>query len=379
MAVTAGSVTRRRRSIPPQSRRHGPDVVRAIALIGVVVMNYHGYLILRGAEPGDGVLVDVFDPWTGPLSSRFAATFVLVAGIGVTLMTQRVMSEVADGAEGAAERLVEMRWRLARRGLMLYVLGELLDLIWRGTIIVYYGALFVLAAVLFRLTTRALVAVGAIAALSAWALNVWMAQRDLDGESVEWITDPGPGSVRGVAFDLFVNGTHPLLPWLTFFCAGMVLGRLLDARGVRAACAGLGMSMLGLSLMLDSVADTPFQRAVLSNDPFDRSAVYVVSALGTALLAYALIDGLVEWVDHRRPALVDPFRIAGQMTLTLYILHVLVFNLLVDWWGWVEPAGVGTALVFALAFWTAAIMAAGLWDERYGRGPAERVYRRLGA
>ena len=33
-------------------RLPGPDVVRAVALIGVVVMNYHGYLILRGGSRG---------------------------------------------------------------------------------------------------------------------------------------------------------------------------------------------------------------------------------------------------------------------------------------------------------------------------------------
>ena len=26
---------------------------------------------------------------------------------------------------------------------------------------------------------------------------------------------------------MFVNGTHPLLPWLAFLCAGIVLGRAL--------------------------------------------------------------------------------------------------------------------------------------------------------
>ena len=37
-----------------QVRLPGPDVVRAVALIGVVVMNFHGYLILRGDVRGDG-------------------------------------------------------------------------------------------------------------------------------------------------------------------------------------------------------------------------------------------------------------------------------------------------------------------------------------
>ena len=35
-----------------QVRLPGPDVVRAVALIGVVVMNFHGYLILRGDARG---------------------------------------------------------------------------------------------------------------------------------------------------------------------------------------------------------------------------------------------------------------------------------------------------------------------------------------
>ncbi len=81
----------------PASRLPGPDVVRAVALIGVVAMNYHGYLILRGVESGAGSvdggwLDELFDPWAGPLSTRFAATFVLVAGVGVTLLTRRAPS-----------------------------------------------------------------------------------------------------------------------------------------------------------------------------------------------------------------------------------------------------------------------------------------------
>ena len=66
------------------------DVARAIAMIGVCVMNYHGYLIVRGADyPPRTFFERVFDPWQGPLSTRFAATFVTVAGMGITLLTRR--------------------------------------------------------------------------------------------------------------------------------------------------------------------------------------------------------------------------------------------------------------------------------------------------
>ena len=48
--------TRDRRRLP------GPDVVRAVALIGVVVMNFHGYLILRGGDRGDGAARPLLRP-----------------------------------------------------------------------------------------------------------------------------------------------------------------------------------------------------------------------------------------------------------------------------------------------------------------------------
>ena len=59
---------------PLAERLVGPDVVRAIAMAGVVTMNFHGYLINDGARHDGGWPYDLFDPCTGPLSTRFAAT-----------------------------------------------------------------------------------------------------------------------------------------------------------------------------------------------------------------------------------------------------------------------------------------------------------------
>lgn len=346
-------------------RRPGPDVARAVALMGVVVMNYHGYLILRGAERGDGVLDDLFDPWTGPLSTRFAATFVLVAGVGVSLMTRRT--------DGPAE-VTEMRWRFLRRGLVLYVFGELLDRIWPGTIIVYYGAMFALAAVLFRWRDRWVLLIGVVAAGAGAAISAWSYEQRDAGESTAWLTDPGASSVRGIVFDVAVNGTHPLLPWLAFFCAGIVVGRRLDSPGLDGRLVGTGLALVGAAAIVSALASTPFQDHLLSTEPASRSLVYTASALGTALAAF----GAICWAAQRWPAPLDPLRRAGQLSLTIYLAHILVFNLLVDWWGVVEPAGVGRSLLFAGVFWVVAIVAADRWTRSFGRGPAERVYRALG-
>ncbi len=369
MAVTAGRTGRLRTSSAAGSapRLPGPDVVRAVALIGVVVMNYHGYLLIAGGDGvGSGWAADLFDPWTGPLSTRFAATFVLVAGVGVTLLTRRCVRTRTG--------ITEMRWRLVRRGVVLYVGGLFLDEMWPGTILPFYGGMFVIAAALFTLRSRWIALVGCIAAVAGWSIRWWRWEREADGASTSWLTQPDEGSIRGYVFDLLVNGTHPLLPWLAFFCAGIVLGRLLDVPWWRPAAIGAGAALYAVAGMLASGASTSFSITMLSTDPGQRGLLYVCSALGTALVAYAVID----WLAERFTATLDPLRRAGQMTLTLYLLHVVVFDALVEWLGWIEPAGLDVALMFSLGFWVAAIVAADWWSKRLGRGPAERVYRALG-
>jgi uncharacterized protein len=351
------------------SRRPGPDVVRAVAMAGVVMMNFHGYLIIRGARRDGGALYDLFDPWTGPLSTRFAATFVLTAGVGVTLMTRSSLDEPG--------RTADMRWRLVRRGLLLYSGGLLFDFVWSGTILPFYGAMFVLAALMFTLRIRWLVLIGVAAAAAGWSIRWWLFERELDGESTAWLTDPGPRSPRGLLCDVFVNGTHPLFPWLAFFCAGIVLGRLLTYHWWRPAAIGVGFGLYSLATIASTAGSTDRSLVLLSDDPFDRGLVYVASALGTALIAF----GAIAWVADRfvaTPA-IDVLRRAGQMSLTIYLGHALLFNLVVDWLDLLEPSGIGTALAATAVYWGTATTLAVTYQRRHGRGPAETIYRKLTA
>ncbi len=347
-------------------RLAGPDVVRAVALIGVALMNYHGYLIIRGGERDTGL----FDPWRGPLSTRFAATFVLTAGVGVTLLTRRAI--------GDATLTSLRRWTLVRRGLVLFGFGLLFDFVWAGTILPYYGVMFIVGAVVFTLSTVAVAAVGGTAAVAGAVIAWWGLERRLDDDPVSWLYRPGTRSPRGVVLDVFVNGTHPLLPWLAFFCAGIVAGRALSSPTWRQTAAGTGMVLFGGATLASALAGDGARAVVLaSTDPFNRGLLYTASALGTALLAFAAISWMAE--RYAASPVVDALRHAGAMTLTLYIAHALVFNLVVDWWGWVEPGGLGTAVSLAAAFWAVAIVAGWWYHRRFGIGPAEWLYRRLGA
>ncbi len=354
-------------STPVAARKPGPDVVRALAMAGVVVMNYHGYLILRGGREDGGALYDLFNPWTGPLSTRFAATFVLTAGVGVTLMTRSSMED--------PQRRSEMSWRLVRRGLLLYGVGMVFDFIWSGTILPYYGALFMLAAVLYRLSNWWLAAIGSAAAIAGWGINWWVFERSLDDRDTDWLTNPGPRSPIGLVTDVFVNGTHPLFPWLAFFCAGIVLGRLLDTTWWRPATAMAGFALVTVATLVGLAATGARSNEVLSTHPFDRGLAYTASALGTALLAFAFITALAD--NFADTAVVRALQAAGQLSLSVYVAHALVFNLFVDWIDVIEPGGIATSLGFAVVFWLVAMAAAVAYQRRFGRGPVETLYRAL--
>jgi uncharacterized protein len=353
----------------------GPDVVRAVALIGVVVMNYHGYLIILGGERSTNFWGRVFDPWQGPLSTRFAATFVLVAGAGVTLLTRRSI--------GNPPAVAAKRWTLLRRGLLLYGFGLIFYEIWAGSILPYYGAMFIIAAAIFTLSTPLIIAIGVGAALAGAGIEWWGTERAMDGRTASWLYSPGSGSPRGLVFDMFVNGTHPLLPWLAFLCAGIVIGRALRTDWWQPVAIGIGFTLFGTATLLEGAFDGRSQLAekLSSTHPLDRGLLYTASALGTALIAFTVIYELAT--RFRSSPIVTLLAHAGQMSLTLYVIHALVFNFIVNWrgWGrgWVEPAGLDLALTFAAVFWIIAIAAGSLWHRRFGIGPIEWVYRKIGA
>ena len=364
-------------------RLAGPDVTRAVALVGVVIMNFHGYLNGVDDHVHRSLAERIFDPSEGPLSTRFAATFVLVAGMGVTMLTNR------SRLNGDRAAVREDRWRLARRGLLLFTFGLLIEWIWNGTILFFYGAYFMVASLLFTLRARWLALVGLVAALAGAGVAWFRLERHLDGHSTKWL-EPAVNSPRNLLLRTFIGYTHPLLPWLAFLCAGIILGRLLPRmRELRQYLIGLGLVLLfgsyGINYFGVRLATHDFTRnddgarrwrGLLSTGPFDRGLLYTLGTLGSSVIAYCLISGLTERFPGAAPT--QLLRHAGQMTLTIYVLHVFTFNAAVHWWRWVTPTGLDTALVFSLVFWVLAITIGALWHRFAGAGPLERVYRNFG-
>ena len=344
------------------------------------MMNYHSYLNKDKAfyPPRPSFAERVFNPLSGILTTRFAATFVLVAGMSIALLVQSAMQS------GNAELIRSAQMKLARRGLFLYALGAAVQWIWPGTILFYYGAFLLIAAVMCTWSNRSLIAVSVASIAVSTGLSAWRGYQFFQGNFTQWLS-PAPNSPRNLLIRTFVDYTHPVFPWITFICAGIILGRNLERltqlrtrimlwSGV-ALFATFVIRTFVMPDSLSSQSDYVLQRALSTNN-HEHSVLHVTSTLAVALLAFCAISLITDSRTTSRS--VAFFARTGQMTLSIYLAHVLVFNLVVNWLNWVRPTGLDTALVLSLSFYIVAVPVSSLYFRRFGIGPGERVYRAFG-
>ena len=356
------------------------DVTRAIALVGVVVMNYHAYLNAEKAfYPSFPSLAErIFNPLSGIMTTRFAATFVLVAGMGIALLVQSAMQS------GNTTLIRAAQMKLARRGLFLYAVGAAVQWIWPGTILFYYGAFFLIAAAICTWSNRSLIAVAVVSVAVSTGLTAWRGYRSFSGDLTQWLS-PTPSSPRNLLIRTFFDYTHPVFPWITFICAGIILGRnlprLTQLRTQIMMWSGVTLLLtyfIRTFAMPDSNAartDYVLQR-VLSTNNHDHAVLHVTATLAVALLAFCIVSLIT---DSRKDNQAVAFLArTGQMTLSIYLAHVFIFNLVVNWLNWVRPTGLDTALALSLAFYVVAVPISSLYFRKFGIGPFERVYRAFG-
>lgn len=358
---------------PPQQRRIiGLDIARAAAIVGMVIVNF---TIGLGAEGNGSAWLSAF---TTGLSGRAAAVFVVLAGVGASLGARRA----ATSGDLAQQR--QARNTLWKRAGFLFVAGWLLYPIWPADILHYYGvyltiggfAIFASNRTLHTLTTLA-VAISALFIVFADPFANW----NLSDYSYTNMWTPS-GFVR----NLFLDGFHPVFPWVGFYVFGMWLGRT-DLRSsawrtrlIATATPVAVLSELAAYLVLGprgtpraGITDDSWQQ-LFATEPLPPLPLYMTAATATAV---AVIVTCIQ-IGLRAPnALTAPLVATGQLALTTYVAHVIIGFGFLETIGRIEnqtlPFAVGAALVFSAL----AVVASWLWRQRFARGPIETLMRRV--
>jgi uncharacterized membrane protein len=376
----------RRDPEPPRptgpGRLIGVDATRGLALLGMMAV----HSLWAYDDNGDVT-------WHYALAAgQSAATFALLAGIGIAFMTGRRRVQPGERTAAAAS--------LAARAGVIAAVGLALggtDASLATVILVYYAVLFVLAIPAVFLSTRVLLAVGTTIAVVVPVLShlVRPALPAASGDNValgQVFTDP-----FGLLLELTVTGLYPALPWMAYICIGIAIGRLrlsehrvaarLFAVGaavgvgawalsalllgplggesrLQATAAESGLSQTEVSDLLvfggDGVTPTTTWWWLATAAPHTSTPLDLLHTIG---IATALLGGMLL-LARRAEKYLLPISAAGGMTLTLYTAHVLFINSPWDVFG----AGTGYVLqvIAALGFAVA-------WRAAVGRGVLEAV------
>ena len=350
----------------------GYDLARALAILGMVLVNFRIVLMLQGIDvEGSGI-----GGWlAGWLSGRAAATFVVLAGVGVSLLTRRALQD--PGLRPATRR------RLLKRALFFAAIGWPFLVIWEGDILHYYAAFFLVAAFTFTWSSRRLALAALAVTLGALPLRpLWPRHWDL--ASLEY---QGLWTWEGQFLNLFVNGFHPLLPWLTFLFLGMLLGRHLDRRP--SASFAIGVGALGVVLLTETVshflvshAIDDGMQALAAKARYGTSSMppmpqYVLAAGSFAIAVICACRGIGARFGGR--AWLQPLIHFGRFALSMYILHVFfgVFPLFEHSLKSPQLWDLGRCVLAALGFCVAVMALQWVWRLRFPHWPAEWLMRRF--
>ncbi len=385
------------------------DVVRGLALLGILLMNIEGMagplmVALMGVDPA---LAGV-DRWVDALiyvfvQGKFYVLFSLLFGMGFAVMARR--------AETGGRPLAGVYWR---RGLVLLGIGLVHALlIWSGDILVSYALLSFfllafrdvpqrwlpwLAALAYLAPSGLMLALGALGSamqLAPEAATEWNKAMAGQGEVIHALLE---GQRQAYGDGSFLQATAQRARDLGFMMSNLpVVGAqvfamfLLGAWFVKSdAIAQPGNHQrlfkwlryvalpVGLALMLGSFALQPTMDLDEINLVF--GVAFALSMLGSVLMSLGYLGWIVRGLQSPawapKLAWLAP---AGRMALTNYLLQSLVCTLIFYRYGLghFEQLARAWQVPFVLALFTAQVVLSRWWLQRFRFGPMEWLWRSL--
>lgn len=353
-------------------RIEGLDVARALAMFGMLIVNYT--VITHTSTEGDHFLAIFMHLFEG----RASALFVILAGVGLTLLTKQayLTQEVT--------LLAKKRRDIQKRAAFLFGLGLLLYLIgWTGDILHYYGVYLFMASFVFQHSSkRLLVGAGSLIVFAQLAqikwdyLAGWHPERPLLEYLDFW-------TAQGFLRHLLFNGYHPLLPWFSFLLIGLVLGRLLQRRQWRKPLCWwsifvlISVETLARYLQHNSTswldADSAF--FLFGTGPIPPNIAYLLSNTASSILLIIIVLWLCE--KWGQTIILQALAYTGQLTLTHYVAHILVGVTILEVWGRTSQQSLRFVLLFAVVYFIISVLCSYVWRKQYKRGPIEWCMRKI--
>ena len=371
---SASPVDLRSQSRSLNNRIIGYDLARAVALLGMLLVNFS---VLLGNGSSDPTWLDhVIEMIRG----RAAATFVVLAGVGLSLLTKSVyLSKDRAAINVKRSTLLKRSLFLLVIGLFNFVLSPISD------ILHFYAVYIALGACLLTISNQSLVVL-TLATFAARPL-VMTAFDFVKNWDFNTVADTGIGSLLEILGHFLFNGCFPVVPWMAFVMVGMWIGRRdLSDRSFRKKLLLTGFGAVTIAESLSRVGmylSSSGQHGHNVENPlplfqiisWDSIPLFVISAMGTALGVISL--SMIVADKYGTSRWIKPHIAAGQVTLSLYVAHIIVGTLFLKTVETLEMEFVFFPLWGTVVFYTSAVLLAYYWMKRFPKGPLELLMRRF--
>ena len=397
--------TPRAAPVPGSDRLFTLDLIRGVALLGILIMNMPGYSTsFYSGMSGSDQWPYWWDEWTAILrntlfSGKFNSMFSLLFGIGFTIQLTRLIDKRGkDGVRYYIRRLVA-----------LFAFGAIHMLVfWTGDVLHMYALLGVLLLMLRNCSDRTIYCIIALCMLFPVASGIYRMET-LDAEMLShmeqafnaWLASNDYAYGRGTFVDamhehtretLFLYSDPASLEYTLSFYAQltttMLLGFLVGRRQLIQRAPELMPQLVKLqywSLGIGVVSALLLaygEKTVSSIEASPQSIVVGMSYVFCRLtLMTFYVTTLIRLAQQRRwRERLSALAIVGRMPLTNYLLQTAVATTIFYGWGFGFWNRGGPLAWFLLAFaiyFVVQIPASRWWLARFEYGPMEYLWRLL--
>lgn len=349
-------------------RIQGFDLARGLAVFIMVFVNFQ--LVL--AQANDTTLLR---PFFELLHGKGAALFVVLAGVGISLMLASAQRQQDT------QQLRVKQQILLRRAAFLFVFGTVFLPIWDADILHYYGV-YIAIGTFMAVVANSWLGVATLGLILCYPLLMVGLEYEA-GWDWHTMSYTDLWTLTGFIRNLLFNGFHPVIPWLAFIFAGLWLGRQnLSNKRLRwrifllSTAVYVGLQAYSQYLLhQDWGIPTEDVIALFGTQPMPPLPLYMFSAIA---LSFSIIIACVYLAErYQQQAWLQVLVITGQMALTHYVAHIVLgivilyalfgMNTLSLWW----------VFSLALGFCIAAVGFSYWWQQRARRDPMSLLMRRI--
>lgn len=355
-----------------EKRIIGIDVARALAVIGMIIVNFKV------------VFGDNGQNWLKSFASIFdgkaAATFVVLAGVGFALMTNSAIKN------NDKVKLKIAYSRIAKRALFLFIVGISYIAVWPADILHFYG-IYMAITILLLTRNEKTILISAVSLIIAFPILMMFLNYET-GWNFSTLDYLDFWTIKGFIRNLFFNGFHPAIPWTTFMLFGFWFGKqnLHDNKFIKKTfwiSTTIFISIQVLSYLSILILSEGSQKAanelteILGTNPMPPLPIYMFNGIS---IAFAIISACIiiakRFEDN---IIIDALNKTGQLALTFYVAHVIIGMGIVEA---INPSNmekysVEFSVIYALVFSLFCIIFAVIWRKYKKSGPLEWVMRKV--